>query len=567
MQNLKWIKFRVLCLSFGVLLFLGAILFRSYQLHIKDNSRVNRLAKRQHEATLPLKPKRGSILDKNSEPLALDVEVASVAVHPKQINEPEQLVNKLSPLLKVKKSELLKKVKSQKSFVWLARRISSETGDQIKDFNFDGVVVSREYKRYYPNKELAGHLLGAVGYDAKALGGLELAYDKFLKVSPEKLKAQKDAKGRLYTPLSYKEKAHDLVLTIDRNLQYVTEKYLWQTAEKYKAQKAFAIVSNPHTGEILAIANYPTFNPNSYWNYPLQKWKNHALVSNFEPGSTFKPFLVASSLESGLVKSQDKFDCENGRYRIGRNYINDHHPYEILDVKEIIKYSSNIGVTKIAEKIGKNKFYETLQDFGFGEKTGIDFPGEENGIVAPSKRWRPIDFSNIAFGQGIAVSGIQMVQAYGALANGGAVMKPYLIKEIHDAHRKVIFENKPSQVRKVIKESVAKDISEMMTSVVQEDGTGKKARIPGYLVAGKTGTAQKVNPETKTYDKDDYVSSFIGYVPADKPRFVIYVLVDSPKPIHVGGLVAAPVFKKIAEEALVYYGVLPRDSELALSSL
>ncbi len=563
MQVLQSIKLRIVVTSLGFVFYLVLLLIRSYQLQIPENDRVDNLANRQHHAKLAGAPKRGSIYDRNGQILAMDVQVASVAVHPHQFKGTEQDVVKLSKWSGLELSKLRQKLASKKKFEWISRRIQLEKGDEIESWDLKGLTVMHEYKRFYPNRELAGNVLGAVGYDAKALGGIELALDSYLKTTQTTQFAERDAKGRLFMPFDVSEVHHDVHLTLDVNLQYVAEKYLWENAQKYSPKSGFAIVMSPKTGEILAMANYPRFNPNSYWEYAPEKWKNHAALDVFEPGSTFKPVMLAAALASGKVTAEDEFFCENGRLQIGKHAIHDHDAYQNMNLGDIIRVSSNIGVTKVGRRIGKDVFHDMIKDLGFGETVDINIPGMEKGRVSQPKRWSEIDFSNIAFGQGISVNGIQIAAAYGAFANGGMRMKPILVNRVVDSKGHVALENAPEQKKRVMSTEHARELGQMLMGVVHGEGTGRAARMTGYSVAGKTGTAQKVDPQTKRYDPNNYIGSFMGFVPVKDPEFIIAVAYDSPKPVHTGGAVAAPVFKSIALEILPYAGIAPDRAALA----
>ena len=441
--------------------------------------------------------------------------------------------------------------------------MAKETGEAIAALKLKGIAVASEYKRFYPNKDLAGNLLGAVGYEAEALGGLEMALDSYLKSDSTRVVAEKDARGRLFTAWENEVRSHNVYLTLDVNLQFIADRYLQEGAQKHNAKSGFALVISPKSGEILAMANYPSFNPNVYWKYSPEKWANHAILDSYEPGSTFKPMVVAAALDSGKVRPEDSFYCESGEYKIGKRIVHDHESYGNLSVSEIIKVSSNIGVTKIAQKTGKNAFFETIQKMGFGKKPGIDLPGETAGVLRPLKQWSDIDQSNIAFGQGIAVSGLQMALSYATLANDGVRMKPQLVQRVIGSEGELIYEAIPTEAARVTKPETARRLTKMLEQVVEPDGTGSLAKLKGYLIAGKTGTAQKVDPKTKQYSDNAFVSSFIGYVPAENPEFVIYVVYDTPQPVYYGGLVAAPIFRKIAEESLAYSGVPPSMNQLA----
>lgn len=564
--SLKFIKIRILVISIGFVAFLGLILFRSYQLHISENARVYSLAQKQYKANIPLQPRRGSIYDRHGRILAMDVEVASIAVHPHLVQNKAETSHHLSQILGIPLSKIESLLASNKKFGWVERRVAADLGEKIRAKNIKGVIVVPEYRRYYPNKELASHLLGAVGYDAKALGGMELALDDYLKSSVKNMVAERDARGKLYTPLNDQNLYHDVYLTLDINLQHVAEKHLFATSEKFKVKSGFAIILDPKTGELLAMANYPHFNPNFYWAYPQANWKNHAITDTFEPGSTFKTILAAAALKNGEVQPEATFNCEGGLYQIGRQVIHDHHAYNRLSFADIVRVSSNIGVTKIAQKIGKQKFYDTILEFGFGAKTHLLFPSEENGKITSVEKWTEIDHANIAFGQGLAVTGMQMAKAYAAIANQGKLYKPHVVDKIISSQGEMVVDNKPQMLRQVLKADEAGDLLTMLEGAVELEGTGKRARFEGYTVAGKTGTAQKVNAKTRTYDKEDFVSSFIGIVPASDPQFVIYVVLDTPTPVHAGGLVAAPAFREIAKEAISTIG-LPPQIQLPLTKL
>lgn len=493
----------------------------------------------------------------------MDVMVASIGVHPNQISQIDKAkaLALLSRHSSVPFKEISDKLASGKSFVWIERRIPLEHGNAIAEAKIKGVQVEHEFRRYYPNKELAGHLLGAVGYDAKALGGLEMAYDQYLKSESQLTQAERDARGKLFTLRDDADVNHDVYLSIDKNIQYFTEAALTENAVKHGVKNGFAIVMDINTGEVLAMANFPEFNPNSYWSYPQDQWKNHAIIDTFEPGSTFKSILMAAALGSGKVTSRDRFNCEGGHLRIGKHTIKDHggSGYGMLSALEILQVSSNIGVTKIAYKIGKEEFYNFIMKLGFGEKTGIGLIGEASGFVRRNfKAWKDIEFSNIAFGQGIAVTGLQMVSAYASFANDGVQMKPLLLQKIVSSKGETLIEEKPAERARVLSPESAKSLREMLFAVTQPGGTAITANVEGYFSGGKTGTAQKVDPKTRTYASNQYVSSFVGFAPLEKPEIAVYVVYDTPrKNGYYGGVVAAPIFKKISAQTLAYLGVAP----------
>ncbi|MBU1918588.1 MAG: penicillin-binding transpeptidase domain-containing protein [bacterium] len=555
-------RFKIFAVSIIFVLFYGAIIFRSYQLQILGNAKISNLTKSQYKTSLVQSPHRGTIYDRNGEILALDVLVASVGIHPHKVKKEnlERTITVLNEHTKVSQNKLRQILTSDKKFSWVKRRMSLQNSQALEEAKLDGIQIVNEYRRFYPNKELAGQLLGAVGYDAKALGGLELTYDKYLRSAEIKKKVERDARGRLTTAQIDEEKTHNIYLTIDRNIQAFAEEALQQKAIEHKVNWGFAIVSDVTTGEILAMANYPEFNPNAYWKYKQFYWKNHAAIDVYEPGSTFKPFLMAAALEQNIVKPQDRFFCENGRYKIGPNFVNDHHPQGWLTASDIMKVSSNIGMTKISQKVGRKKFYNFIKDLGFGKKLDIGLGGMSSGIVRPYKQWRDIDLSNISFGQGLGVNGLQMMNAYTVIANNGQQLKPYLIKKIISNKGAIALENKPEKQASLLKEEKAKQLHAMLHQVTQAGGTAIQAHVPGYLAAGKTGTAQKFNEELKTYAEHQYLSSFIGFAPLKDPKLLIYVVYDSPSENgYYGGSVAGPVFKTIMGRSLAQLGYIPEQ--------
>lgn len=552
---------RILCVGSLFAFFYLAVLFRSYNLQILGNNRLNNLVKSQYKTSVVIQPRRGAIYDRNGEVLAMDVMVASIGIHPHLISDKMAAGALISKHVSLAAKDVATKLASDKKFLWIERRIPIEDGNAIAAAKIPGIDVVHEFRRYYPNKQLAGQVLGAVGYDAKALGGLEMSYDHYLKTESQLTQAERDARGKLFTLMNDPDANNDIYLTIDKNIQHFTEEALAENAVKHAAKNGFAIVTDVRTGEILAMANWPEFNPNDYWQYAQDDWKNHAVIDTFEPGSTFKAVLMGAALASGKVKPSDKFNCEGGRLRIGTNTINDHGGYGMMTAQQILQVSSNIGVTKIAFKIGRESFRDFVTELGFGRRVGIGLAGEAGGFFrANEKNWREIEFSNMAFGQGISVTGLQMVSSYGAFANGGIKMKPYLVGRIMNSDGGEIFKQSPIAEERVMPEQASRELSAMLFTVTQPGGTATTAAVEGYLAAGKTGTAQKVDPKIKTYAKGQFVSSFIGFAPLDQPRLAIYVVYDTPrKNGYYGGVAAAPMFKKIAQASLAYLGVPPSD--------
>jgi cell division protein FtsI (penicillin-binding protein 3) len=407
---------------------------------------------------------------------------------------------------------------------------------------------------------VAAHVIGFTGMDPGGLEGVEKRYDATILGNTGYLVTERDALGRDIALKKGSEgksgsKGNNVVLTLDKNVQYIAEKELALAVEKNGAKNGIAIVMEPDTGRVLAMANYPTFNPNSYAQYDATSLRNRAIADSFEPGSTFKIFLIASALEAGVIRPGDYFDCENGSYKMYGRTIHDTHKYGSLSVSEILKYSSNIGSAKIGSRLGSGRLYAALNSFGFGEKSNIDLPGEASGMLRQQAKWYGIDLATISFGQGVTATPLQIAAAVSAVANGGNLMKPYLVDRITDDNGAVLQQFQPQVRRRVISAQTARSVSRMLEGVVTEGGTGTGAMVDGYRVAGKTGTAQKA--EGRGYSADKRTASFVGFVPADRPRLTILVVVDEPKTSSYGGVVAAPAFSAIAQQTLCYLNVPP----------
>jgi cell division protein FtsI (penicillin-binding protein 3) len=557
-ESKKWLKFRIgIILTMFLVLFI-ALISRAFQLQVLSGKKLKTLAQRQHTTVLQLPPERGVIYDRNGEKLAVSIMANSVCADPSKIADPVKTAGQVAEVLNLDNRAVFKKISTPKNFCWLARKISPEQAASVEKADVEGIFLVKEPKRFYPNGELAAHLLGFVGMDASGLEGLESRYDESLKGKPEKLAWARDAKGkRLFLRVENNEirksESINLVLTIDSRIQYLVETSLKEAVLDKGAKGGLAIVMDPKTGEILALANQLGFNPNNVEGLKPERWRNHAIADYYDPGSTFKPFLVAGAMEEKIVKETDKFFCENGNYKIANRVIHEANKkrYGTLMVKEILKYSSNIGSAKIAQKMGKEKFYDYIQKFGFGEKTGIDLPGESPGSVRPVKNWVPVDTAMIAFGQGVSVTAIQLISAVSAIANDGVLMKPYIVRGFADKDNRLIKLYTPTVVRKVVSPGVAKRLTNMLTEVVgADDGTGKNAKIVNVAVAGKTGTSQKFDSTRGVYSSERVRTSFMGFFPADNPQVAILVILDEPQRDKWGGVASAPVFKKIGEQIL-----------------
>ncbi len=554
----KWLKFRLASILAIFLILFIALLSRAFQLQVLSGEKLKKLAKRQHITTLPIHSERGMIYDRNGEKLAMSVMADSVCADPTRISDPAKAAGQIAAVLGLDQPSVYKKISEPRSFCWLARKIDVQKAAKVEAADIEGVFLIKEPKRFYPNGQLAAHLIGFAGFDAEGLEGLEKKYDAYLKGTPENLTWARDAKGKkLFLHVEHttpsKNDSANLVLTIDSRIQYLVESHLKEAVLDKGAKGGIAIVMDPKTGEILAMANEKGFNPNNIKGLTSDVWKNRAVADVFDPGSTFKPFLVAGALEEKVVRESDRFYCEDGHYAIANRVIREanrkRHGY--LPVRDILKYSSNIGSAKIAEKLGKEKYYSYIKNFGFGSKTGIDLSGEAAGLLRPVKSWTKVDTANIGFGQGISVTAIQLITAMSAIANGGILMKPYIVRGLTDKNNNPIKMHAPETVRRVVSPETAKRLTAMLTEVVgAEDGTGKRAHIMNVAVAGKTGTAQKFDFARGGYSSEKVRTSFIGFFPSDNPQVAILVMLDEPQRDKWGGVAAAPVFKNIGEQIL-----------------
>lgn len=559
----KWVRIRIRLIG-GLFAFFFAITSaRAFYLQVINKDKLVRLAERQYQKIVPLTPVRGFIYDRNNSPLAVSIEMDSCFAEPRNIEDIGDDAAKLSHLLGISREALERKLKANRNFVWLQRRLPPDTAKKITGLDLEGIGFVKETKRFYPNGELAGHVIGFTGLDPNGLEGVELKYNSTILGSTGYLVTERDALGRdidrkgiVVTKAS---KGHNVILTLDKNIQYVTEKELAKAVTSSGAKGGMALVMEPRTGQILAMANYPTFNPNSFSGYPPSNLRDRAIADSFEPGSTFKVFLIASALDDRIVSPNNYFNCENGSYSIGGRTIHDTHKYGSLSVSDILKFSSNIGAAKIGTMLGQERLYRHLKDFGFGARSGIDLPGEAYGYLRNGSQWFGVDLATISFGQGVSATALQLITAISAVANGGVLMKPYVVEKISDESGTVLQETAPQVVRRVISPETARKMARMMEGVAAEGGTGMNASVEGYRVAGKTGTAQKVDPITKGYSIDKRIASFVGFVPADNPRLTILVVVDEPKTSPYGGVVAAPAFSAIAQQALCYLKVPPEE--------
>lgn len=547
----------------GVLFTLGFVLvtLRAFDLQVMQEKEWDDRAERQHQKVIPLTPQRGTIYDSNGEELAVSVDVNSIYAEPRKLEDREDTARKLARALDLTPRAVKAKLRGNSSFVWLQRQVTPAQSERVRELKINGVGMIKEPRRFYPNSNLAAHLLGFTGLDPKGLEGLELEYDKTILGRGGYLVMERDALGRgigAGTPeVQGATRGHDLYLTLDKNLQYIVERELADGLRQADAKSGTVVMLEPSTGKVLAMASSPEYNPNAIFRYKPSQWRNRAVCDSFEPGSTFKIFLMAAALNEAVVSTAQKINCENGSYRVGGKEIHDHKKYQKLTPAEIIKFSSNIGAAKIGKLLERKTFYRYIEDFGFGQQTGIDLPGEAVGLLRPPDKWFEVDLAAISFGQGVSVTPIQLATATAAIANGGYLMAPYIVERVIDSQGQVTMQNRPQVVRKVVAGDVAQQVARMMEMATEDGGTATNARVPGFRVAGKTGTAQKVDPVTGGYSSDKRVASFVGFLPAENPRLVILVVIDEPKRGVYGGLLAAPVFSRIAAQSMQYLKIAP----------
>ncbi len=527
------------------------------------------IAKKQHNLFVDLEPRRGTIYDTNLEPLAVNVSVDSLYASPIEISdkEKEAIVKQLAPLLDVSHSFLREKLYRKKYFVWLARKIPPEKSEYIKSLNIKGVGFIKESKRCYPNGYLASHIIGFAGLDNKGLEGLELGYDRYLKGEMGWALFLRDARQKklnLWEKMVLPKDGYDLVLTIDEVIQYIAEREIDKAFRENNAKAASIAVIDPYTGAILALVNRPTFDLNQYSVVSKDTKRNRLICDLFEPGSVFKIVTASAALEEKKVSEEDKIFCENGAYKIASHILHDHRPHGWLTFREVIEQSSNIGTSKVAQMLGNDLVYKYIKLFGFGSKLGIDLPGEISGIAKEPRFWSKVSIGTIPMGQEVGVTTLQLAAAISVIANGGQLMRPYVVKEIKDKYGETIKEFNPVVINKTISLDTANRVKKMLIGVVEE-GTGKLAKLLGFSAAGKTGTAQKLEPNG-TYSHSKFVASFIGFAPVEDPQVAIAVVVDEPHPSYFGGVVAAPVFKNVVNDVLRYFKTKELPDEVMASN-
>ena len=546
-------RFEAVFLLFFV--FFVSCLLRLVFIQFFRSSYLADLAKKQHNLYLELEPLRGTIYDTNLKPMAINLPAESLFVSPCEIKDTdkESIIKQLIPILNADENFLQDRLYRRKSFVWLARKMTPEQAEAVRALKIKGLGFIKESKRTYPNSYLASHVLGFAGLDNTGLEGMELAFDKYLKGKAGWALFLRDARQRkldIWEEMVLPKDGYNLVLTIDEVVQYIAERELDKVFKSSHAKGASIVVMDPHTGAILALANRPTYDLNNCSKVGKDQIRNRSICDLFEPGSVFKIVTLCAALEEKKVNEEDRFFCENGSYRVVSHTLHDHRPHGWLTFREVIQLSSNIGTTKVAQMLGPKIVSRYVKRFGFGKNLGIDLPGEINGVAKEPRQWSKISIAAIPIGQEVGVTVLQLASAISVIANGGQLMKPYVVQSIQDKRQETIKEFSPFMIRKVISSDTAERAKKILMGVV-ENGTGTLAKMEGITAAGKTGTAQKLEPNG-TYSHSKFIASFIGFAPVEDPLITIVVVVDEPHPYYFGGVVAAPVFKNVASDIIRY---------------
>lgn len=563
---------RVGLVALGMAVAAAALALRALDLQVLRHDELSRMASRQSQRILRIKGQRGPILDRQGGHLALSVQADSVFARPGQMDQPAQTAYRLARVLNLPRDRIEERLGSDSPFVWIKRRVTPAEAEQVAALDLPGLGTTREYLRVYPSRSYASALLGFTGVDTQGLEGLEYAFDSYLKGAEGYRVMDKDALGRtlLQNDDAEPTAGHSVRLTIHPAIQYVAERELAAAVARTQASSGVALVMRSQTGEILAMAQAPGFNPNDYAGADKETYFNRAITNGYEPGSTFKVITAAAVLEEKSVKPEQTFFCENGVFEHYDSVIHDTSPHGWLNLAGILRVSSNICAAKVGMTIPPPVFRETIARFGLGQRTGIftlpdgrRLAGEADGYVPPAAKWTPVDHAAISFGHGVLVSPLQMLAAVNAIATGGQLLKPWLVQEIRDPDGRLVVRGRRTVVRRAVSAQTAAQVRELMVGVVQADGeeqgTGTRAAIPGFRVAGKTGTTEKYDLQARGYSKTKEIASFVGFVPAEAPELTLLVLVEDPKSSRYGGLIAAPVFREIAQRSLALLGIWPKE--------
>jgi len=553
-------RVRLLMVAVLAMLWMGATLARLGYLQLVCYSDYLARAQRQQQRIVEISPKRGAIYDRNMRELAMSVQVESCFAVPAEIANPEMAARLLSGVLGVPPEEIETRLSTSRAFVWIARKLSVEKAARIAALNLRGIYFQKENQRFYPKRQLAAHVLGYVDIDEKGLAGIEYAVDEQVRGKAGKMQVVADARRHWFDRT---EKAPDagssVVLTLDEEIQYIAERELATAVSQTRAQAGSIVVQDPNSGALLAVANWPPFNPNAVAESSPEARINRAIGALYEPGSTFKLVALAAALEEGIARPEEVIDCQMGAIYIAGHRIRDHKAFGLLSLTEVLAHSSDVGAIKLGLRLGAPKLYEYIRAFGFGRPTGVDLPGENHGLLRRVENWSAISIGAVSMGQEVGVTPVQLVTAMSAIANGGLLYHPHVVRELRRGERVVALEQPAPQ--RVVRPTTAATLRRMLEAVVLE-GTGRLARLEGVTVAGKTGTAQKIDPTSGRYSRTQHIASFVGFAPLNTPAVTVLVVLDSPVGPHEGGQVAAPVFKRLAEQVLTYLDV-PRDVRIS----
>jgi cell division protein FtsI (penicillin-binding protein 3) len=563
-------RLRMMLLALGVASWAILVGGRLVQLQVFSKNDYLKRGTRQSERTVSLLPRRGPILDRHGRPLAVSVDAESVVAVPREVTDPQATAAALARELGLDagaRRELLAKLQKDSVFQWVERKVAPATAQRVRALQLPGIGLVTEHRRYYPQRELAAPVLGYVGLDNQGMAGLEYLLDQDIRGRGAKVLVYTDARRRPFaqTELPSTEGA-SVELSLDEAVQHIAERELQRSMAETRALAGMVIVVEPFSGEILAMAQRPTFNPNRYRAFPASHWRNRAVADYFEPGSIFKIVTAAAGLQERVVEPEEVIDCGNGRIEISGVTINDHAVFSQLTMAQAVWKSSDIGLIRVAQRLGRDNFERYVRSFGFGVPTGVDLPAESPGQLRAQSRWSALSLPSMSFGQEIGVTGLQMTMAAAAVANGGYLMKPIVVRRVEDASGHVVRASRPVPVRRVLEPETVDTLTEILRGVVRE-GTGRRAAIPGYDVAGKTGTAQKID-DTGRYSMIDHVASFVGFVPAARPALVVLASLDTPTgAANQGGDVAAPLFSRVATGALRVLAVPPDDPTRVLRAM
>ena len=545
-------------------LWTAAALARLAQLQLVRYGDFLARAERQQQHIVEISPKRADILDRNLQELAMSTSLDSCFAVPAEIADNELAARLLGSVLGVPREEIATRLTSSRSFVWIARKLAPATVARIRQLNLRGIYFQKENQRFYPKRNLAASVLGYVDIDEKGLGGIEYQLESSIRSKAARMFILSDARNRWYESADKTPEAGlSVVLTLDENVQFIAEKELATAIEQTHAKAGTVLVQDPSNGEILAMASWPTFNPNAPAGTAPEARMNRAVGALYEPGSVFKIVTLSAAIDQGITTPDEVVDCQMGAIYIAGHRIRDHKAYGLLTVSQILAHSSDVGAIKVGLRLGAPKFYEYIRAYGFGEPTGIDLPGENRGLLRRVENWTPVSVGSISMGQEVGVTPLQMINAVSAIANGGLLYRPRVVLALRRASQA---EQEPQPApRRVVREATAATMRAMLEGVVL-NGTGTKAQLDGYTSAGKTGTAQKIDPATGRYSATQMIASFVGFAPINNPAVTIMVQLDSPVGLHEGGSVAAPVFKRIAQQVLPYLNV-PHDIPVSPATL